>query len=399
MATPSDDVTFTTRDVKVSGWEGVRITRGIERCPSTFEIEMTERYPGETDAVIVKPGDPCSVAIGGDTVTTGYVDHYSIGIAGSRHTIRCAGRSKCQDLVDCSADIANGQLARSTVLALAQQLAAKYGITVTCLGDPGPVVPVFNVTYGETCWEIIERVARYAQLLAYDDENGNLVLAQAGSQTMASGFKQGVNVEAAEVAYTMDQRFSDYVVYALAMNTIAEFGALAPLARVKDSGVPRFREHVIIASQGPGIALAQKRAQWEMTRRWGRSQQINVTCDAWRDSAGKLWQPNALAPIDIPAARMTGLEFTIGEVSYVRDKRGTHAELLLMPREAFLPEPITLQPWLPEFAYGSDSPSSPPTSAIGPAGPRNSPSPNTNPVPSNSVLPPALWTSGQAPKS
>lgn len=57
---------------QVQGWTSVRITRGIERCPSDFEVGLTELYPGEANDLVVQAGDTCIVKIGNDTVITGH---------------------------------------------------------------------------------------------------------------------------------------------------------------------------------------------------------------------------------------------------------------------------------------------------------------------------------------
>lgn len=110
-ATAPDDgeVTITAAGKVVSGWQDIRITRGVERMPSDFVFTVTERYPGTPD-VVLQPLDPCAVRIGGDTVVTGYVDRYGASIGPGEHTIRITGRGKCQDLVDCSAVIKAMQL-------------------------------------------------------------------------------------------------------------------------------------------------------------------------------------------------------------------------------------------------------------------------------------------------
>jgi prophage tail gpP-like protein len=89
-----------------------------------------------------------------------------------------------------------------------------------------------------------------------------------------------------------------------------------------------------------------------MTRRKGRSQSIRLTCDSWRDSAGLLWQPNYGVPVDIGALHLSTslVPWIISEVHYTVDAdRGTVADLLLMPKDAFQPQPIILRPdpWNP----------------------------------------------------
>jgi prophage tail gpP-like protein len=94
-----------------------------------------------------------------------------------------------------------------------------------------------------------------------------------------------------------------------------------------------------------GIDIAQRRADWERARRIGRSQMLEVEVDSWRDSAGKLWEPNFKAPLDLPGLKLTGKEWLIAEVTYMRGKDGTRAHLTLMPEEAFQPEPVLLAPF------------------------------------------------------
>jgi prophage tail gpP-like protein len=103
---------------------------------------------------------------------------------------------------------------------------------------------------------------------------------------------------------------------------------------------------VIVAEgvQGGGV-LAQKRALWEASRRAGRGRSLKVTLDSWRDGGGKLWTPNTQAPISLPKMGLTGALWTIAEVTYRMGlSSGRTCELLMMGMEAFLPEPIVLQP-------------------------------------------------------
>jgi hypothetical protein len=50
---------------------------------------------------------------------------------------------------------------------------------------------------------------------------------------------------------------------------------------------------------------------------------------------------NHLAPVYLPAIKLTPSEpWLIGAITYLRDEQGQHADLVLMPKEAFLPEPV-----------------------------------------------------------
>jgi prophage tail gpP-like protein len=70
-----------------------------------------------------------------------------------------------------------------------------------------------------------------------------------------------------------------------------------------------------------------------------------ATVDSWRDAAGRLWEPNARVPLDLPKLKISDVEWVISDVTYLRGAEGTRAELMLMPAEAFEPEPVVLQPF------------------------------------------------------
>ncbi|WP_332401457.1 phage baseplate assembly protein [Burkholderia ubonensis] len=339
-----DVVTLHVGGVEISGWTSVSVKCGVEQMPRTFEIGMTERFDGELAEVTVSPGSPCVVRIGGDTVITGYVDRYIPSYDPSGHSVHIVGRGKCQDLVDCSAEWENGQISGASALAVASKLVAPYAITVSCDETGLRVIPQFNLMLGETPFEIIDRVARYSALLAYEDVYGNLVLARASTDEHSSGFEEGKNVESASVEYSCDQRFQTYRAYLQAINTFKEGGDGGNLiATTTDSGVLRNRKRFIIAEAVAGyMDVAAQRAAWEMNRRNGRSRVVRLTVDSWRDSAGDLWAPNRLVPVRLPRLNIEFETWLISQVTHRIDESGTHAELVIMSPDAFAIEPTAL---------------------------------------------------------
>jgi prophage tail gpP-like protein len=357
MTTSSDDLTLVAGGRELSGWTRVRVTRGIERCPSDFQIEMTEKYPGQPFDITVQPGDTCQVVIGNDLVITGYIDKVSPAFAPESHSITISGRSKCEDLVDCAAEWPGGQILGSSVLDIAQKLAQVYGITVSCTGAVGAGIPQFNLLLGETGYQVIERICRYRALLPYDGTDGNLILGAVGTTQAASGFAEGINVERARVVFSMDQRFSEYVAFLQSVDVFTDTGNGGNLlGMANDHGVPRHRRRVIIAEAGGGGQdVAKQRANWEAARRFGRGGVVTLTTDSWRDSAGTLYTPNTLVPLALPTLKVTGKTWLIGEVTYARGDNGTRAMLTIMPPEAFNPEPVLLQPLQPDVPAGTTS--------------------------------------------
>lgn len=346
---------------KIRGWKEIRITRGMERCPSDFEVAITELYPDDAKALVIQPGDSFRALLGEDLIMTGYIDRLTISSESYRHSLTVSGRSKCSDLVDCGAEWPGGQISGSSALEIATKLAQPYGISVIGDVDTGQPIPQFNLNYGETPFEVIERIGRYRGLLAYDNVDGNLVLARVGSRRAASGFTQGQNVQRASVRYAQDQRFSEYAVTLLTTQTLSDIGNIEAFdGKAVDDGIRRHRRrYVVVESAYGGLDVAQLRAAWEANRRIGRGAMLSVTTDSWRDAAGELWEPNTLVPLDLPILKIPASSLwpadrygCISEVTYVRDNSGTRAELLIMPPAAFDIQPIRNPNPLPEVAPG-----------------------------------------------
>lgn len=337
----TDELVIKVGGQVLSGWSEVRVTRGIERVVSDFEVALTEKYPGVQD-VVVQPGQECEVYLGADKVITGYVDRYMPEIGAGMHTVRIAGRSKTQDMVDCAAVWKGSQIVNGTVLQIAQTLLEPFGIRAYAVDDVGQVVPTTVLNMGDTVFDVVEPMARLRALLMYDDTDGNVAFSRVSTKKAASGFKEGENVEAAGIAWSMDQRFSDYAAFRVKVAAFGDSGNESNLITdVEDPAVPRYRPKFFIAETNDGgYDVAKQRAAWEMNRRVGRSAAVHLVCDSWRDAAGALWTPNTLAPVELPTLKLPKVEWTIGEVTYIRNAGGTHAQIILMHPDSFKPQPL-----------------------------------------------------------
>lgn len=192
---------------------------------------------------------------------------------------------------------------------------------------------------------MIDRITRWAALLYYDKPDGSLLLTRVGTGKAASGVAQGENIETAAFMSSMDERFSDYIGVSMSMNPLySDSGGYSSvtLARAQDpeAAKMRYRNRIIIVESTMNTyGQAQNCIDWEMNRRYGRSRRLQVEIDSWRDKAGKLWEPNTLVPINIPVFGLNNELWLLSEVTFIRDDRGTRANLVLMPPAAFAVQP------------------------------------------------------------
>ena len=101
--------------------------REIDRMATDFNIAVSERFLASVPITGSSPvtGFPlgpfqkCTTAIGSDPVLTGYIDNYLPDVEADRHAVHVTGRSKTEDIVDCTPDIAGGRFAGYKLNAIA----------------------------------------------------------------------------------------------------------------------------------------------------------------------------------------------------------------------------------------------------------------------------------------
>jgi prophage tail gpP-like protein len=369
----NDDLILVMDGQKVTGWSSVRFARSCERFPSSFDAQVTEKDP-TGEQVVFMPFKACDVFLGTDRVSSGYIDAVHNTLDATNHIMSIFGRSKCEDLVDCSAEFGPNHsqgagipkllIQNTTLKEIAEELCAPYGIDVVMQNkDELAHINFVQITVGDKPYDIIERIARFQHLLVYDDTFGNLVISSVGFAEHSSGFVLGQNIQAISVEWRFDQRYSEIDVLNQTVNGANHDLLDKTFGKAVDPNI-RHRRLFIFSEAPPSTPnWAQDRADWENARRYGRSQIIRVQVDSWRDSNHVLWTPNNYVTIDAPGMRLEHAKWIIADVVFSKSlETGTIADLVLMPPESFTPEQFNLTPLdaaLPPEGNQPDAPPSP----------------------------------------
>jgi prophage tail gpP-like protein len=340
MTANLDILTVRVATFVAARWTSVRVNRSLEQAASTFECMLSEQAPGRIMPELFLPGSPCTITLGLDVVLSGYIDTYAPEFAGDSHTVTISGRSRTADFVDASAVVPGGQFKNLTVLQIAQQLAAPFGIPVTATVDVGAAIPVVQVQQGETCHALVERLCRLQGLLVSDGPAGGLQLTRAGSDRAATALVQGLNIWSAHAELSFANRFSEYTVKGQrpGSDDAQPTDASEVTGSASDSIVSRFRPYLLTAEAIVDPAGAQSRAEWEARRRAGQAVSAEISVAGWRQADGSLWQVNQLVPVYAP---WLGLDqdLLVSQVEFTSDAHaGTVTTLTLVLPDAFLPE-------------------------------------------------------------
>lgn len=329
------DVRLKVAGSEYGGWKRIRISRSIEQLAGSFDLAVSELWPGQDYERRILAGDACSVLVDGQALVTGYVDDVSIAHGSTRHEVGVSGRDATGDLVDCSAIKGSGQWASRTLEQIATELCKPFGIKVRAEVNTGKAFNGFALQEGETVFEALERMARIRAVLLTTDGTGALVITRAGSSRVSTSLVLGENILEATGTISMRERFSEYVLKGQAAgDDFASGEAVSQVkARSTDAAVKRYRPLVVVSEeQGDGVTL-KDRARWEATFRAARGTDITITVQGWTHSGG-LWTPNTIVHVNDKWMRLDD-DLLIKGVKLLLDENGTRTELSLTRPDAF----------------------------------------------------------------
>jgi prophage tail gpP-like protein len=346
----SDLVTLKVGRKIYSGWTDIAIDMSLTEISDSFSVSITDLFPGQQKRFQVQPGNACSLAIGDDTLITGYINDVEISYDTESHSLFVRGRDKTGDLVDCSATPHGfGNWNRVSIMDIAKVLLDPFGITVTStVPDTAKAIRGHTVQMGETVWECLDRAFRQYGVMAMADGSGNLVLTRPGDGGALAEARLGGIILAGSASYSGRETFKDYYVLGQfpggndaysdpSVTTMAS-------AHVTDPNVTRFRPLIVhVECNTSDMAFLPTRAAWEAAYRSGKGRRFQITVQGWRDANGKLYAPNTMIRLEDDFLGVHESLLVVA-VHLSLSESGTLAGLTLSRKDAFIPAPLTSLP-------------------------------------------------------
>ncbi|MDU1063054.1 MAG: baseplate protein, partial [Leclercia adecarboxylata] len=271
------DVVLRINGREFAGWTRVSISAGIDRIARNFDVDITREWPNNFDLASmdlpVAEGDAVEVLIGADKVMTGYVDATPLRYDANGISAGIVGRSKTQDLIDCSAPTQPGQFTNRSLAQIVTTLAAPFGVDVVSATSESSTLTNFQIDFGESVNEALNRLLGLEQVLAFDNADGALVLDTVGNQKAVTALVFGQNIAFADSPREYSDRYSSYTVTGQRAGTDSDYGDITNskiTASVSDSSVKRYRPLIIKQCGNSTIATCRARAEYERAHREGK---------------------------------------------------------------------------------------------------------------------------------
>ena len=320
---------------RYGGWKDVSVSRSIEAFAGSFSFTTSERSPTDPTGRPLRKGDSVVVRCGATALVTGFIDKLDPKYDPRSHDVVIRGRSKTQDLVDCSAVHDPGEWHDRTLQQIAADLVEPFGIKIRAETSTGAAFPTFKLEPSERVHGVITRAAAQRAVLVTDSADGDLVFTRVGPDRVGVVLRRGERIRSARGTFSDRDRYSSITVKGQRRSSDSDGDTpqVSISATALDKGVGRHRPLEIIVEEPGSKEDLQQRANWEATSRQAQALRAVLRVQDWFHPGG-LWLPNQRVHVEDSWLGIRR-EMLIAGVSWILDSNGRRSELTIAPPEAF----------------------------------------------------------------
>lgn len=370
----SEKVSLAINGKRFVFWTDVTITRAIDSIDA-----VAFRAPFDHEALDFKENfkpfgyNPVSVSVNDETLFTGTMMGIDPQVGSDGKTIDVSCYAKCGVLQDCTAPVEALPLEFNNLNLrdIASKLAGYFKINVVFKDDPGPVFQRVACDPDKKIYEFLTDLAKQRGFVISSDENGDLLFWKSAKGTAVAVLQQGVSpLTKVTPTFNPQEYYSDLtglspveVGKAPAKKTVKtkkekKDKNAAPKKTVKQPKPPKKYQKFTVADdtevfrplsfkiddiEGADVETATNA---KMARMLGNMASYEVEVATWRDSSGKLWQPNTKIKLLAPDAMIyTEYEFEIKSVEFSQNDTSESARIVVSLPGSFSGEPPEVFPW------------------------------------------------------
>lgn len=296
----------------------------------------------------IKCQDKCEIYVNGKKFLTGFVEKRNVSVDSQNYIINIAGRDKLSLLVDNTVAKIYQYVGGQTIGSFCQNLINDLGLDIKVIAKKNPVIPEEDFPSSDidsTVFEVIDDVCKRLQVLATSDENGNLVLMEAGSSVYPTSIINQVNGKDNNVlsmTYSEDftDRFGIYRIYSqdnfsVLATPLEDESSYDIVATATDTKANPMRKLNIIMRNSYSQDQAGNYAKYTANVRRVKSTQYEATLLLHQGTeSGDIWRHNYLYNI-IDDYAGTNTQMLCKGINYSFTNMGESTTLNFVPKDAF----------------------------------------------------------------
>ena len=329
------------------GFTSAEVTRDMENAVSTFSFSTTvstKDFNGVTYPA--KKGDLVEVTADGKKIMTGFVNDRKIDYDSETHTVRIIGRSKTQELADCTVGVLK-EYEQVGLFDICKKVSSDFDIKV--IDDVGGLKVFEDIAEAETgqkAFKFIESLARKRQVLLTDNGDGDLVIIRASSVVSSNSLQNlvaeskftGNNIKAGSITDSDYSLYSEYIAQSqLSPINVSEIPAEELAEEVgffTDSDIRSTRRYEFYTEETMDSFTLEDRAKWEASIRRARAFVYSATIQG-HVFGGELWETNIQHQVEDDFADVHDQKL-LKRVKYKYDiPNGSESVLFFTNKDAF----------------------------------------------------------------
>jgi prophage tail gpP-like protein len=334
MPNPQEIAELNVSGVAYQDWESVYVQHRWQQGWPTFRFTATEKeVPQLYTDLKFKPGDPCTINLGGQLAVTGIITNRQVAYTATEHGIQLSGVGKQWAAVKSSVPLDKGM---SNFDNMTPEEAIKKAVfqvqgSLKVIGTVDATkLERLQANPGELTWDFSDRVARMGLASMGSDHLGNVLLIGDHSYPTTQELIEGENILKMQCVFSNEQMSSEYAVNGQFAVTDEKTMAQAAEVRAKATGVMTgVYKYLGIPLEQPAKdqAQAQKRANYEALQADGTQVVANVTVQGWLRDGVNLWRCGDIVLINSPMCPLN-LAMKIQTATFAQDSRaGTTTQL------------------------------------------------------------------------
>lgn len=338
MAFNPREVAVTVNGKRFRDWESVQVHMAEGEPKHSFKLSVSEGAPLAKDfaEVRIKPGDHCTVTLGGELAITGMVETRQVAYTKDQHGIEISGHSFNNTAAEGSVMHKTMEWKNKGLVPIATDILKPFGLKFIPKGNiPSTPFPRVNVAPSTTAWEAIETLARQRGVTLGTSVEGN-VTGRTQWDPGGDRLVEGQNILEGREVLTISMGDGPVQDYRQQPGTNDSWGAnsahkpnSSSTSTTPGAGKGAYSPQVSLGEHPGNKQESQSRSGTESTQRDYEKFEVTITVQGWLKPSGGLWRPGIMVHVKSPML-IVDESLKLMKSDFSQDsKNGTRTVLLL----------------------------------------------------------------------
>lgn len=336
MPNPAEVAQVIVRGQVFDLWESVWVQSRYAEAYPIFRFTAAERDPVPElwKKLQFKPGDNCTIRLGGQLAATGVIIERQVAYDANSHAVQLSGKGIQWYATKSSVKHETGNFDGQTFEQVARTVIGEYGVGVRTIGTLNATpFKRLSIQPGELVWDFLERIARPRGIVLGSDIEGNTLLIDHHAGEVVEQLIEGQNILKMQCVISKEHAFTDYIVRGQCGGDDEQHGAASSEQECSAKGTAsRYCVNITPAEQPVwGKGEICDRAQWEAIWHEGYEITATTTVQGWLRGGLALWHAGDDVLVKSPMAMLNQI-LKIESATFTQDREsGTLTTLQLVP--------------------------------------------------------------------